>query len=86
MTCEFLAVIHLAFKVHILLGPLNSTWKKVPVYDKILPTPLLLIWMFLKKKRHSFPLLLLSHHFYLHVIFPTSSRLLLFLCIAGSLH
>lgn len=45
MTCEYLVVMHLVFKVCSLLGALNPIWKKVPVWDKIVPKPSLLILM-----------------------------------------
>lgn len=45
MTCEYLVVMHLVFKVCSLLGALNSVWKKVPVGDKIVPKPSFLILM-----------------------------------------
>jgi len=51
VTSEYLVVMHSVLKVCSLLGAAISTWKKVPVYDKIVPTPSLLILMLLKKKK-----------------------------------
>lgn len=39
VTSEYLVVMLAVFKVHSLLGAVNSTRSKVPVYDKIVPTP-----------------------------------------------
>lgn len=84
MTCGYLVVMDLVFRVHIPRGALNPIWKKVPAHDKIVPTPSLLILKFLNKE--TFLGFLFSHHFYLHVIFPTSStrRQLIFLHSAGN--
>lgn len=50
MASEYWVVMHSVLKVYSLLGAVNSTWKKVPVHDKIVPTPSLLMFVILKKK------------------------------------
>ena len=51
VTSEYLVVMHSVLEVYSLLGAVNSTWKKVSVYDKIVPTPSLLVLMLLKMKK-----------------------------------
>lgn len=60
MTCGYLVVMDLVFRVHIPRGALNPIWKKVPAHDKSVPTPSLLILKFLKKETFFLGILILS--------------------------